>query len=82
MRHAHTAVLGSKELAKVWTSRGKAGFQLRAPWPETECFVHQPQSVRVEPLLFPRVAVHVVAVLLPEAGEIDSRKFEAAHPLH
>src|SRR5262245_46411882 len=38
-------------------------------------------SVASVPLLFPRVAVHVVAVGLPEAGLVVVAQLEPAHPL-
>ncbi len=37
---------------------------------------------RIEALFFERVAVEVVAVLLPEAGLVVVEEFEAADPFH
>ena len=36
--------------------------------------------IRIESLLFPRVAAHVIPILLPEAGNILVHEFNSAHP--
>ena len=42
----------------------------------TECL----ELVRIEPLLPERVAVHVIAVPFPEAGDVVVRELESSHP--
>lgn len=43
-------------------------------WLNAECLIG------IKPLLFKRIAIHVVSVLLPESGSVALKKFQAAHP--
>src|SRR5918912_3999788 len=71
---------------RAWTRRSRPGYRPALPVPRLlPCAVSRRRQTRLPPrriaLLVPRIAAHVVAVALPEAGAILRQELQAAHPL-
>jgi hypothetical protein len=61
---------------------GSGTYTVRLPLPKIRKIEASANLSRVKALFFEWVAVHVVAVLLPETGLVVVQEFEAADPLH